>query len=150
MLPNPYDPRLRTDLSKREALVLRFTDEVLHGDNLALVDEAISPDYRQHTDGIGQGRQGLRNYLEQIAWKRAGRYTWRPIHLFESGDFVILHKLLPAVVIADFFRFDGNDLLAEHWDVVQPIPRSDYDPMQPSQENFGRFYALFGLDAPHQ
>jgi predicted SnoaL-like aldol condensation-catalyzing enzyme len=145
MLFNPYDPWQRTDLSPREALVLRFTDEVLHGDNMALVDEVVSPDYRQHTDGIGQGRQGLRNYLEQIAWRRAGRRTWRPIHLFESGDFVILHKLLPAVVIADFFRFDQDGMLAEHWDVVQPLPTPDYDPMRLSQEDFTRFYALFGI-----
>jgi predicted SnoaL-like aldol condensation-catalyzing enzyme len=145
MIPNPYDPWTRTDLSPREQLVLRFTDEVLHGDNDDLIDQVVSPHYRQHTDGIGQGREGLRNYLRSVAWKRAGRHTWRPIHLFESGDFVILHKLLPAVVIADFFRFDGDGMLAEHWDVVQPLPAADYDPMRLSTEDFTRFYAMYGI-----
>ena len=146
MHPNPYDPWRRADLSPREALVLRFTDQVLHGDNDAMIDEFISPDYRQHTDGIGQGRQGLRNYLQQIAWKRAGRTVWRPIHLFECGDFVILHKLLPAVVIVDFFRFDADGMMAEHWDVVQPLPNPDYDPMRPSEEDFTRFYEMYRID----
>ena len=141
------DPRDRTDLSKLEQIVLKFTGEVLHGDNDAMIDDHVSPGYIQHTDGIGQGRQGLRNYLTQIAWRRAGRHDWKPIHLFGSGRFVILHKLLPAVVIVDIFRFDDDDMLAEHWDVVQPLPAPDYDPMAPSQEDFTRFYSLFGLTA---
>lgn len=146
MLPNPYDPWLRTDLTPREKIVLRFTNEVLHGDNDALINELVSPDYVQHTHGIGQGRQGLRNYLHQIAWKRPGRRDWRPIQIFAAGDFVILHKLLPAVVIADFFKFDpSGTLLVEHWDVVQPLPEADYDPLRPSTEEFSRFYMLFGL-----
>jgi len=148
MYPNPYDPSKRTDLTVREKIALRVTEELLHGDNLALIDQYVSPHYVQHTHGIGQGRPGLRNYLEQIAWKRPGRKIWRPIHLFASGDFVILHKLLPAVVIADFFRFDANDMLAEHWDVVQPVPEPDYDPMKPSAEDFSRFYALFNIPSP--
>ena len=41
---------------------------------------------------------------------------------------MILHKLLPAVVIADFLRFDADGMMAEHWDVVQPHPEPDYDP----------------------
>jgi predicted SnoaL-like aldol condensation-catalyzing enzyme len=145
MQPNPFDPRKRNDLTPREKIVLRFTDEVLHGDNMDLIDEIVSPDYRQHTSGIGQGRQGLRNYLKEVAWRRAERYTWQPIQIFESGDFVILHKLLPLVVIADFFRFDNHDMLVEHWDVVQPVPHADYDPMGLSEEDFTRFYALFSI-----
>ena len=46
-----------------------------------------------------------------------------------AGKFVILHRLLPATVIADFMRFDDQGLLAEHWDVVQRLPEPGYDPM---------------------
>jgi predicted SnoaL-like aldol condensation-catalyzing enzyme len=83
--------------------------------------------------------------LHEVAWKRPGRREWRPIQLFASGDFVILHKLLPAVVIADFLRFDGDGMMAEHWDVVQPLPEPDYDPLRPSTENLDRFRAVFGI-----
>ena len=145
MYPNPYDPWQRADLSKREQIVLLLTNEVLHGDNDALIDELVAENYVQHTHGIGQGRQGLRNYLTNIAWRRPGRHQWRPIQLFTAGDFVILHKLLPAVIIADFFRFDAADMLVEHWDVVQPLPEPDYDPLRPSEENFSRFYSLFNI-----
>ena len=145
MEPNPYDPRQRTDLSRNEKIVLQFAADCLHGDDLGFVDRHVSENYIQHTPGIGQGREGLRNYLRAVAWKRPGRHVWRPIHLFECGNFVILHKLLPAVVIADFLRFDAAGMLIEHWDVVQPLPEPDYDPMRLSSENFARFATLFKM-----
>jgi predicted SnoaL-like aldol condensation-catalyzing enzyme len=144
--PNPYDPRDRQDLTKRERIVLEFTSRILHGDELHRIEEYVAPDYRQHTPGIGQGAEGLRNFASAIASKRPNRKVWRPIHLFACGDFVILHKLLTAVVIADFFRFNDDDKLIEHWDVVQPLPEPDYDPMRLSREDFTRFYKLYDMD----
>lgn len=148
MLPNPYDPRDRTDLSINEQAVLAFTGDCIHGGDASLIERYITPDYIQHTPGIGQGREGLLTYLREIAWRRPGHTEWRPIHLFAVGDFVILHKLLRAVVIADFFRCTPDGMLAEHWDVVQPLPEPGYDPMKPSSENLERFRALFGMTNP--
>jgi predicted SnoaL-like aldol condensation-catalyzing enzyme len=145
MVPNPYDPRLRTDLTANEKAVLHLTGDCLHGDDLGLVDRYVTDDYIQHTQGIGQGKQGLRNYLKAVAWRRPGRRDWRPIHLFACGNFVILHKLLPMAVVADFFRFNDAGLIAEHWDVVQTLPEPAYDPMRLSSEDFRRFKALFNL-----
>jgi predicted SnoaL-like aldol condensation-catalyzing enzyme len=145
MIPNPHDPRLRTDLTPNEAAVLEFMDRCMHGDDLSLVESHVAEDYIQHTPGIGQGRAGLRRYLEEVAYKRPGRREWHPIHLFAIGDFVILHKLLPKFVIADFLRFNAAGQMAEHWDVVQPHPEPGYDPMKPSSENLDRFRALFGI-----
>jgi predicted SnoaL-like aldol condensation-catalyzing enzyme len=125
MEENPYDPRKRTNLTENEQRALRFMTECLHGDNFDLIDEYVAEDYIQHTPGIGQGREGL------------------PIHLFSDGDFVILHKLLPAVVIVDIMRFNKDHILAEHWDVVQRLPEPDYDPMALSSENLSRFKELF-------
>jgi predicted SnoaL-like aldol condensation-catalyzing enzyme len=144
-MENPYDPWKRTDLSERERIVLEFTDGVLHGDRMELIDRYVAPDYVQHTPGIGQGPEGLRRYVERVAKRRQGRSDWRPIQIFAAGDFVILHKLLPAVVIADFFRFDADNRLAEHWDVVQPLPEPGYDPLRVSSENFTRFYQMYDL-----
>jgi predicted SnoaL-like aldol condensation-catalyzing enzyme len=143
MIENPYDPRKRSDLTENEQRTLRFMAECLHGDNVDLIDAYVAEDYIQHTPGIGQGRQGLVNYLRAVAWKRPGRYAWRPIHLFSDGDFVILHKLLPAVVIVDILRFNKDHMLAEHWDVVQRLPEPNYDPMALSSENLSRFKELF-------
>lgn len=144
-IENPYDPRLRTDLSANEKAMLHFMSDCMHGDDISLVNRYVAENYIQHTPGIGQGRVGLRSYLREVGWKRPGRHQWRPIHLFACGDFVILHKLLPNTVIADFMRFDDKGMMAEHWDVVQPHPEPDYDPMRQSTENLGRFAALFKI-----
>jgi len=142
---NPYDPLKRTDLSRRERILLQFTAEVVHGTNFSLIDTLVAPDYVQHTHGVGQGRDGIRKYVAEISSRRAGRAEWRPLLVLEDGDFVVLYKLLPAFMIVDIVRFNANDQLAEHWDIVQPLPSADYDPMDLSKEDFQRFYSLFGL-----
>jgi len=144
---NPNDPLKRDDLSRREQILLKFTAEVVHGSNLSLIDTLVAADYVQHTHGVGQGREGIRKYVSDISSKRPGREEWRPLLIFEDGDFVILFKLLPAFMIVDIVRFNANDQLAEHWDIVQPLPSRDYDPMELSKEDFRRFYSLFKI--PH-
>jgi len=142
---NPYDPLKRDDLSRRELLLLKFTAEVVHGTNTSLIDTLVAADYVQHTHGVGQGREGIRKYVAEISSRRPGRGEWRPLLIFEDGDFVILFKLLPAFMIVDIVRFNSKDQLAEHWDIVQPLPSPDYDPMELSKEDFRRFYSLFRI-----
>lgn len=145
MALNPYDPLKRKDLSRREQILLQFTAEVVHGTNTSLIDTLVAADYMQHTHGVGQGREGIRKYVTEISSKRPGRAEWRPLLIFEDGDFVILFKLLPAFMIVDIVRFNANDQLAEHWDIVQPLPSRDYDPTELSKEDFRRFYSLFNI-----
>lgn len=142
--PNPWDPWQRTDLSAEERTLLVFMRDCMHGDDLSLIDRCVAGDYIQHTPGIGQGRDGLRRYIEEVAYRRPGRKDWRAIGIFRSGEVVILHKLIATHAIADFVRFEAG-LMAEHWDVVQPLPEPGYDPMRRSTEDLGRFRALFGL-----
>jgi len=66
-VPNPFDPRLRNDLSANEKTLLHFMSDCMHGHDMSLVDRYVAEDYIQHTPGIGQGRDGLRHYLEQVA-----------------------------------------------------------------------------------
>ncbi len=145
MEPNPWDPRARDDLTPNERTLLRFMGDCMHGDDLSLIDTLVAEDYIQHTPGIGQGREGLRRYITEVAYRRPGRKDWRPVQIFAAGDMVILHKISATHVFADFVRFDAQGRMAEHWDVVQPHPEPGYDPMRRSAENLDRFRALFGL-----
>lgn len=144
--PNPYDPRTRNDLTANEKTLLRFMDDCMHGDDLSLLNTLVAEDYIQHTPGIGQGRAGVREYIEKIAYRREGRKEWRPVQIFSAGDMVILHKISATHIFADFVRFNDKGQMAEHWDVVQPHPEPGYDPMRPSTENLDRFKTLFNLD----
>lgn len=144
--PNPYDPWARDDLSANERTLLIFMRDCMHGDDLSLIDTLVAKDYIQHTPGIGQGREGLRRYIEDVAYRRPGRKEWRPVQRFAAGDIVILHKLSATHVFADFVRFNAAGQMAEHWDVVQPHSEPGFDPMRRSLENLDRFRALFNLD----
>ncbi len=146
MQPNPHDPWTRTDLTPNEQTVLEFMRDCMHGDDLTLIDRLVAEDYIQHTPGIAQGREGLRRYILQVARKRPNRKQWRPVQIFASGDMVILHKLIATHAIADFIRFNEQGQMAEHWDVVAPLPEPDYDPMRRSSENLQRFDAVFRID----
>lgn len=146
--PNPWDPWTRTDLSANERTLLVFMRDCMHGDDLSLIDRMVAEDYIQHTPGIGQGREGLRRYILEVAHRRPGRRDWRPVQIFAAGGMVILHKLIAGHVIADFVRFDAEGRMAEHWDVVQALPEPGYDPMRRSTEDFARFRRLFGLPGP--
>ncbi|MBF9030940.1 hypothetical protein HKCCE3408_11095 [Rhodobacterales bacterium HKCCE3408] len=145
MEPNPWDPWARDDLTENEKTLLTFMRDCMHGDDLSLLDTLVAEDYIQHTPGIGQGRAGVRKYIEEVAHRRPGRKEWRPVQIFSAGDMVILHKMSATHIFADFVRFNDQGQMAEHWDVVQPLPEPDYDPMRKSTENFARFKALFGL-----
>ncbi len=145
MKPNPWDPWARDDLTPNERTLLRFMRDCMHGDDLSLIDTLVAEDYIQHTPGIGQGREGLRRYITEVAYRRPGRKDWRPVQIFAAGDMVILHKISATHVFADFVRFDALGRMAEHWDVVQAHPEPGYDPMRQSTENLDRFRALFGL-----
>ena len=142
---NPFDPRKQKDLPENARRFLHFTRDCLHGDDESLIDRYVAEEYIQHTHGVGQGREGIRRYLHEIAWKRPGRRNFIPLHLFSDGDFVILHKLLPSVMIVDILRCNADHLFLEHWDVVQPLPEPDHDPLIPSTENLARFRELFGI-----
>ncbi len=133
----------RENLTDNEQRLLHFTLDCLHGVDESLIDDYVAENYIQHTHGIGQGREGLRRYVTSVAWKRPGRFKVQVLQLFAAGDFVILHKSLPAVVIVDIMRFDHQHQFVEHWDVVQRAPVENYDPMALSSEDFARFKTLF-------
>ena len=46
--------------------------DCMHGDDLSLVDRYVAEGYIQHTPGIGQGREGLRRYLQRGRLEAAG------------------------------------------------------------------------------
>lgn len=140
----PFDPK-DPSLSERKKRVLKFMDGVLHGEEIGLIDTMVRADYIQHTPGIGQGRAGLKRYIEEVAMKRPNRDVWRPIMMAEEGNIVFLFKWLPGAWIADIMRFDDNDLLAEHWDVVQRWPDGAPTPENISSEDLSRFKALFNI-----
>ena len=108
------------------ALVRRVYEEVLGPLDSARVDELFAADYRQHSPLANSGAQALKDFLD---WARATSplAEHHVKRMFADGDHVIAHVhviIEPGTAgnaVVDIFRIE-NGRIAEHWDVMQPVP----------------------------
>ena len=104
----------------RVQIVLNAFDTLFNKRDYAAAERFWSPHYIQHSAHIAPGRDGLFDLVRTMpATLRYENHV-----AAATGDFVILHGRfsghgLPAAwVVADIVRME-NDVLAEHWDVIQ-------------------------------
>ena len=105
---------------KNKALVLEAFDTLFNKRDYAAAEKYWSSNYIQHSAHIEPGRDGLFNLIKTSP--PSLRYEHGLI--MTEGDFVVVHGRysntgLPANwIVADIVRIE-NELLAEHWDVIQ-------------------------------
>ena len=101
-------------------IVLHAFDALFNKRDYAQAERFWSPNYIQHSAHIPPGRDGLFNLVTTLP--ASLRYENHVVAA--SRDFVLLHGRftghgLPAAwIAADIVRME-NDVLAEHWDVIQ-------------------------------
>ena len=91
------------------------------------VEEYVGAEYIQHNPAVADGKQGFVDYFE----KMHREYPDKSIEFVRAtaeGDLVALHthQTWPdniEYVTMDFFRFDDNGKIIEHWDSIQEIPK---------------------------
>jgi predicted SnoaL-like aldol condensation-catalyzing enzyme len=103
--------------ARNKALVLEAFDALFNRRDLAAAERYFSPDYVQHSAGIGPGRDGL------FALVRAVHRRYESALAIAEGDFVMAHGRFsgggrPTRIVVDILRVDGGRLV-EHWDVMQ-------------------------------
>ncbi|MGW0582296.1 nuclear transport factor 2 family protein [Streptomyces sp. NPDC002920] len=121
-----YGAEHRTAPNK--ALVVTFFNRLFDDGDLAAVDRFVRPDYTQHNPMLADGPQALRDWVTGL--KAAYPESHVTIkRVIAQGDLVILHSnfVLEAgtagTAAIDTFRLDKG-MIAEHWDVVQPVPET--------------------------
>ena len=120
---------------RNKEIVRNFYAEVFNAWDTAKVPQYMREDYRQHNPTVADGREGFIRFCQ-------GFFQAHPrmeiIKLVEEGDTVMV--FFKCTVdggvnkVCDIYRFDGNHMLAEHWDVVQHIPED----LVPANDN-GQF-----------
>jgi len=101
-------------------IVLNAFDTLFNKRDYAAAERFWSPRYIQHSAHIPPGRDGLFDLVRALP----ATLRYENHIAAATGDFVILHGRfsghgLPAAwVVADIVRME-NDVLAEHWDVIQ-------------------------------
>ena len=115
---------MNTDQNKQNAIA--FYQMAYEGNPRKAVELYVGSEYIQHNPLVANGTQPFIEYFERMA----GEYPDKSITFVRAvadGDLVALHthQVWPGndqYVTMDFFRFDTNGKIVEHWDTIQQVP----------------------------
>jgi predicted SnoaL-like aldol condensation-catalyzing enzyme len=112
------------DQNKKNAI--SFYRMAYDGNPRKAVELYVGSEYIQHNHLVGDGKEPFIAYFERMA----AEYPDKSIEFVREvaqGNLVALHthQVWPGndqYVTMDFFRFDENGKIIEHWDSMQQIP----------------------------
>jgi predicted SnoaL-like aldol condensation-catalyzing enzyme len=120
---------MEKNLESNKKNAIEFYQMSYNGNPAKAVELYVGEKYIQHNPLVGDGKQPFIDYFE----KMASEYPEKSIEFVRAiaeADLVALHthQKWPGneeYVTIDFFRFDENGKIVEHWDSMQQIP--DYN-----------------------
>ncbi|CAE6922953.1 hypothetical protein ACOMICROBIO_GDFFDHBD_02090 [Vibrio sp. B1REV9] len=117
--------QIDTEENKRNAI--SFYEMAYRGNPRKAVELFVGDEYIQHNPLVGNGTEPFIDYFERMPEE----YPEKDITFVRAvaeGNLVALHthQTWPdnvEYVTMDFFRFDLNGKIVEHWDALQEIPK---------------------------
>ena len=114
------------DLEKNKQNAVAFYRMAYLGEPAKAVEQYVGDDYKQHNPAVGDGKQPFIDYFDEMHRDYADK-SIEFVRVIAEGDLVSLHthQTWPdndEYVTMDFFRFDQNGKIVEHWDAIQQIP----------------------------
>lgn len=117
---------MKTDMNKEHAIA--FYRMAYQGNPGLAVEKYVGKTYIQHNPDVADGTEGFISYFE----KMHREYPDKSIEFrrcIAEGDLVALHtyQVWPGneeYITMDFFRFDTEGKICEHWDAIQKVPES--------------------------
>jgi len=114
------------DLKENKRNAVEFYRMAYNGDPRKAVELYVGNKYIQHNPLVGDGVEPFIAYFERMARDYSNK-SIEFIRIVAEGDLVALHthQKWPEgeeYVTMDFFRFDENGRIVEHWDCMQQIP----------------------------
>lgn len=110
---------------KNKALVTMAYQALFGDKDLSSLDKYFKEDYLQHNPMVPTGREALRQALLSFGFDKAPKSKVDFVRVAAEGDLVWIHThglwAGAESVIVDIFRVEDGKI-AEHWDVIQPIP----------------------------
>jgi predicted SnoaL-like aldol condensation-catalyzing enzyme len=108
-----------------EMIVRNFYDNVFIAKNASAAVNYLKENYIQHNPNVPTGREVFINTFTKI-FQQNPNFNTQIQRIYTDGDYVIVHSFSPSKdsgnAIVDIYRIDNNGKIAEHWDVIQPIP----------------------------
>lgn len=114
------------DLESNKKNAIAFYRTAYMGDPAKAVQLYVGSEYIQHNPLVGEGKAAFIEYFNEMS----NNFPDKEIEFFRAiaeGDLVALHthQTWPQneeYVTMDFFRFDSDGKIVEHWDAMQEIP----------------------------
>lgn len=113
-----------TEENKQNAIA--FYRTAFLGEPARAVELYVGDEYIQHNPSVRNGKAGFIEYFERMAEAYPGKEI-EFVRTVTEDDLVAVHthQIWPGndeYVTMDFFRFDANGKIVEHWDAVQQVP----------------------------
>jgi predicted SnoaL-like aldol condensation-catalyzing enzyme len=117
---------MREDLKQNKENAIAFYEMAYNGNPQKAVELYVGEMYIQHNPMVGDGTQPFIDYFNKMAREYPAK-SIEFVRAVAEGDLVALHthQIWPGndqYVTMDFFRFDNNGKIVEHWDAMQQIP----------------------------
>ena len=117
-----------SNLEKNKQNAIAFYKMAYMGQPKAAVDKYVGKVYIQHNPDVADGKQGFIDYFDRMQSKYPDK-SIEFVRAVAEGDLVSLHthQIWPGndqYITMDFFRFDTNGKIVEHWDAIQRIPET--------------------------
>ena len=111
---------------------INFYKMAYEGNPKRAVELYVGDEYIQHNPDVANGTQGFIDYFERMQ----AEYPVKSINFVRAiaeDDLVALHthQVWPGndqYITMDFFRFDNNLKIVEHWDSIQQVPEKSANP----------------------
>ena len=115
-------------LAQNKENAIAFYKMAYEGSPRKAMELYVGKEYIQHNPLVGDGKEPFIAYFDRMHRE----YPNKSISFVRSvseGEMVALHthQIWPGdeeYVTMDFFRFDENGKIVEHWDAMQEIPKT--------------------------
>lgn len=116
------------NLEQNKENAIAFYRLSYEGNPAKAVELYVGDEYIQHNPLVGDGKQPFIDYFNRMQAEYPNK-SIEFVRAIAEGDLVALHthQTWPAgdeFVTMDFFRFDENGKIVEHWDSMQEIPET--------------------------
>ena len=118
---------MKHDLEENKQNAIAFYRTAYLGDPVQAVEAYVGDEYIQHNPMVGDGKQPFIDYFTRMAEQYPDKQI-EFVRAVAEGDLVALHthQIWPGneeYVTMDFFRFDSDGKIVEHWDAIQQVPQ---------------------------
>ena len=120
------------NLERNKKNAIAFYKTAYLGQPKLAIEKYVGNEYIQHNPDVANGTQGFIDYFERMKTEYPEK-SIEFVRCIAEGDLVALHthQIWPGndqYITMDFFRFDTNGKICEHWDSIQQIPEKSENP----------------------